>query len=55
MNAAASIMVRARITSDEWARLRKLAIDRNQSTSEMIGGVLRDFLAVREPKSKGEK
>lgn len=54
-SAAVSIMVRARITPDEWVRLRKLALDRNTSTSEMIGGLLRDFVDLHDPQREGEK
>ena len=43
------ILVRAKITSDEWERLRILAIKRGENISEMIGKVLREFVDLENP------
>jgi uncharacterized alpha-E superfamily protein len=37
----APIMVRARITSDEWLALRKLALERNTAPADLIADALR--------------
>ncbi len=50
-SAPVSIMIRARLTPEEWTLLRKLALDLNQSTSELIGETLRELLARHTPQS----
>ncbi len=35
------IMLRARLTESEWARIRKEAIDRRLNTSEFVGRLIR--------------
>ncbi len=37
----APIMLRAKITPDEWTRLRKLALDRGESVSTIVGRLIR--------------
>ncbi len=37
------IMVRAAITRPEWDELRKVAIDRNASTAELVARALREM------------
>jgi hypothetical protein len=40
----APIMVRAAITPDEWAAVRKLAIDRNTPAAQLIAHAIRRTL-----------
>ena len=37
----APIMVRVRITRDEWVTLRKIALEQNASTADLIAEALR--------------
>jgi len=37
----APIMVRARLTADEWAALRKLSIDRREPVADLVAAALR--------------
>ncbi len=46
---AAPIMVRARITRAEWERMRVLAIKRGESTTDIIGSLIRDFVDYHDP------
>jgi hypothetical protein len=39
-----AIMIRAKLTDREWTRIRKIALDRNVSTADLIGAALRDAL-----------
>jgi hypothetical protein len=39
-----AIMLRATITDREWARIRKIAIDRGVPTSQLVGATLRESL-----------
>lgn len=41
VTAASLILVRARITPDEWAALRKVAIDRNEAVADTVAAALR--------------
>ncbi len=41
---ATPIMLRAKITDDEWTRLRKLALDRKCAVSEIVGELIREHL-----------
>ncbi len=43
--AEATKMTRIEITDDEWRDLRKAALDRNKSTQQLIGSLIRIFLA----------
>lgn len=56
---ATRILVGAKLTRDEWARLRKLAIDRNTTTQEVVGALIRDFVDLHDPPpvrgKKGER
>lgn len=38
------IQLRARLTDEEWRELQKLAIDRGQYVSQMVGEILRKEL-----------
>jgi hypothetical protein len=38
---AAPIMLRARLTDDEWTKLRQLAIARKVSTADLVADALR--------------
>lgn len=40
-------MMRANITADEWAALRKLAIDRGTTTAELVAAALRSSPVTR--------
>lgn len=42
--AAATQLIRAAITAEEWARIRKLAIDRDVPATELVGQTLRRHL-----------
>lgn len=44
-----SIMVRAKITRDEWERLRVLSILRGKPSSEIVGKLIRDFVDRHAP------
>ena len=44
-----AIMVRAKITRDEWERLRVLAIKLNMPTSTVVGEMIRDFVNLHDP------
>lgn len=46
----APIILRAKITEDEWAEIRKQAIDAGVRPSELVGRTLRSFLLT--PKEK---
>jgi predicted DNA-binding ribbon-helix-helix protein len=37
-------MVRAKLTDREWTRIRKIALDRNVPTADLIGNTLRESL-----------
>jgi hypothetical protein len=39
-----AIMLRAKLTDREWTRIRKIALDRNVSTADLIGTALRESL-----------
>jgi hypothetical protein len=39
-----SILVRTKLTPDEWAAIRKLAIDRATPVSVLVADVLREHL-----------
>jgi hypothetical protein len=39
-----AIMLRAKLTEREWTRIRKLALDRNVSTADLVGNTLRESL-----------
>jgi hypothetical protein len=49
---AAPIMARLAITADEWASLRKAAIDDNTTTSKLLARLVRAELADRGEKTK---
>ena len=49
MTEPASIMVRAQLTSDEWKRLRMLALREGVPTSHIVGKLLRDFVELNDP------
>lgn len=44
MAAMHTIMLRAKLTEREWARIRKIAIDQGVPTSQLIGNTLRAAL-----------
>ena len=41
---ATSILVRTKLTPNEWKRIRKLALDRSIPVSELVADTLRDAL-----------
>ena len=41
MSTTAPIMLRANITREEWAELRKVALDRNTSAAQLTADALR--------------
>lgn len=41
---ATSILVRTKLTPNEWKRIRKLALDRNVPVSELTADALRESL-----------
>jgi len=49
LNAAASIMVRSRITADEWQRFRILALRENEPAAEIIGKLMREYVEQHDP------
>lgn len=49
-----AIMVRAEITEAEWVELRKLALDLNRSSKEIVGALIRDFLTEKGKKNGSE-
>jgi hypothetical protein len=51
---AGSMMLRAHVSSEEWQRLRLLALARNESTPQMIGGILRAFLSDHDRELPGK-
>lgn len=44
-----STIVRAELSEREWVRFRKLALDRNEPSQKIIGGLIRDFLQLHDP------
>ena len=44
-----TVLVRAKLTDREWARIRKLAIDRGVPVSHMAGEALRALLERGKP------
>ena len=52
---AAPIMLRAKITPDEWTRLRKLALDRKVAVSLIVGELIREFVDLHDPKPVGDQ
>jgi hypothetical protein len=46
---ATPILVRAKITADEWLRIRKLALDRGVPVSQLAGDALRALLKGAKP------
>jgi hypothetical protein len=44
-----TVLVRAKLTENEWARIRKLAIDRKQPVSQLAGDALRALLKGAKP------
>jgi hypothetical protein len=53
MSATAPIMLRANITADEWATLRKLALDRRTSAASLVADALRAAYPLT-PKEQSE-
>ena len=47
MSVAPSIVIRAALTEDEWKQIQKLAIDRDQRPSEVMGATLREHLLIK--------
>ena len=47
--ASSTVLVRAKLTAREWARIRKLAIDRGVPVSQMAGDALRVLLERGKP------
>jgi len=43
------VLVRAKITTAEWVRIRKLALDRGVPVSELAGDALRALLKGAKP------
>lgn len=52
---ATSIMVRARITPEEWTQFRKLALDLNEPSSAVVGELIRGLIAKHTTGKRGEK
>jgi mobilization protein NikA len=52
---ATPIMVRARLTPDEWADIRKRAIDANMSTSDYVALLLREGIRAVDGFSRAVK
>ena len=46
-----SIMIRVRLTPDEWKRLRILALSQNEPTSEIVGRLVREYVEQHDPDS----
>ena len=44
-----TVLVRAKLTAKEWARIRKLAIDREMPVSQLAGDALRALLKGAKP------
>lgn len=49
INLGSSMMIRARLSEEEYKRLRILALERNQSTPELIGELVRGELERSKP------
>jgi hypothetical protein len=47
--ATTTVLVRAKLTDNEWARIRKLAIDRRMPVSQLCGDALRALLKGAKP------
>ena len=47
--ATTTVLVRTKLTTDEWARFRKLAIDRGVPVSELAADALRALLKGGKP------
>ena len=47
--ATSTVLVRAKLTQNEWLRFRKLALDRGIPTSQMAGDALRALLKGAKP------
>jgi hypothetical protein len=39
-----SILIRAKLTPDEWTRIRKKSLDKGLPVSQVVGDALRDAL-----------
>ena len=50
-----SIMVRAKITRDEWERLRILAIRQGRAPSDIVGELIRTYLGSHDPEPQSLK
>lgn len=51
MSTTPPIIVRARITEDEWLALRKIALDHNTAPADLIAAALRNsFPAITKTK-----
>lgn len=46
---AASILVRSKMSADEWTRFRVLALRQNEPTSEIVGRLMREYLELNDP------
>jgi predicted DNA-binding ribbon-helix-helix protein len=41
---SSTVLVRTKLTPDEWADIRKIAIDRRVKVSQLVADVLREHL-----------
>jgi uncharacterized alpha-E superfamily protein len=54
MSAPGTIMVRARLSPDEWLALRTLALQRNRPVADLVADALRAQYPLTPPTGKGQ-